>query len=38
MQNSILPLERLKALLQMEHDAEREEYRVQSEQMALARR
>ncbi len=38
MQNSILPLERLKALLQMEHDAEREEYRVQSEQMSLSQK
>ena len=38
MQNAILPLQRLKSLLQMEHDAEREEYRLQSQQMSLARK
>ena len=38
MQNAILPLQRLRTLLQMEHDAEREEYRVQSQQMSLARK
>ncbi len=38
MQNAILPIQRLKALLQMEHDAEREEYRLQSEQMSLSRK
>lgn len=38
MQNAILPLQRLKMLLQMEHDAEREEYRLQSQRMSLARK
>ncbi len=38
MENSTLPIQRLRALLQMEYEAEREEYRVQSEQMSVERK
>lgn len=38
MENALLPIQRLRALLEMERDAEREEYRVQSEQMSLERK
>ena len=38
MQNAVLQLQRLRTLLQMEHNAEREEYRLQSEQMSLERK
>ena len=38
MQNSTSYLQRLRALLQMEHDAEEEEYRLQSEKMSIQRK
>lgn len=38
MENALLPIQRLRTLLEMERDAEREEYRVQSEQMSLERK
>lgn len=38
MDNGLLNIERLKVLLQMEHDSEREEYRVQREQMNVERK
>ena len=38
MENSVLSLQRLRSLLEMEREAEREEYRVQSEQMSLERK
>ena len=38
MQNSTLPIQRLKSLLQLEYESEREEYRVQSEQMSIDRK
>ena len=38
MENSILAIQRLRSLLQMEYEAEREEYRVQSEQMSVERK
>lgn len=38
MTNPIQPLLHLKALLQIEHDTERETYRLQSQKMSLARR
>ena len=38
MENSLLPIQRLRTLLEMERDNEREEYRVQSEQMSLERK
>ncbi len=38
MENSILPIQRLKNLLRMEYEAEREEYRQQTEKMSLRRK
>jgi len=38
MENAILPLQHLRQLLQMEHDAEKEEYRTQTERMSIARK
>jgi len=38
MENAILPLQHLRQLLQMEHDAEKEEYRTQTERMSVARK
>ncbi len=38
MQNSTLYLQRLRSLLQMEHDSEKEEFRVQSEKMNIKRK
>ena len=38
MQNSTLYLQRLRQLLQMEYDAEKEEFRVQSEKMGIKRK
>lgn len=38
MENSTLPIQRLRALLQMEYEAEREEYRMQLEQMSVERK
>ena len=38
MQNSTLYLQRLRQLLQMEYDSEKEEFRVQSEKMGIKRK
>lgn len=38
MENALLPIQRLRTLLEMERNAEREEYRLQSEQMSLERK
>lgn len=38
MQNSVMYLQRLKALLQMEYESEKEEFRVQSEKMSMGRK
>ena len=38
MQNSTLYLQRLRSLLQMEYDAEKEEFRIQSEKMGIKRK
>ena len=38
MQNSTLYLQRLRSLLQLEHDSEKEEFRIQTEKMGLQRK
>lgn len=38
MQNSTLPIQRLQALLRLEYESEKEEYRLQSEQMGIERK
>ena len=38
MESSTLPIQRLKTLLQLEYESEREEYRLQSEQMSISRK
>ena len=38
MQNTTLYIERLKQLLTMEYEAEREEFRIQSEKMSIERK
>lgn len=38
MQNSILPIQKLRSLLEMEYQAEKEEYKLQSERMSIRRK